>query len=239
VRIALVIVTLIVAVLGWLARGTVHASITAAAVGLLLIAAILQLLLERRDRAQAARGTFTGVLESPGQVLLSPDGVNRPRLEMADSGSILEYAGPKGEPLLRIFQDNSLTIAVKDGQVVVSCLIRSEDGSAVAELIENEWKVNPHNSFDRNYSKDALEVRDKSGDIVLQVNVLSDRVQFQGKFFDGKGNGFGIGKGVDPDTGQVGGIFEITGWRRPRLTMSIQPMFRYPSERHLGERVRR
>lgn len=58
----------------------------------------------------------------------------------------------------------------------MSLVIRDRSGRLVAEIVNNEWKVNPQNAWDRNYSADALEVRDPTGDIVLQVKALADRI---------------------------------------------------------------
>jgi hypothetical protein len=76
-------------------------------------------------------------------------------------------------------------------------------------------------------------VKDPTGDIVLQVKVLEDRVQLQAKFYDSDGRGFAFGKVIGPQ-GWGGGV-EITGSERPYLRMKIAPMFKYPSHSHLGE----
>src|SRR5947209_6207129 len=128
-----------------------------------------------------------------------------PKLEFGNSGSMLLWAGAKGQPLIQIFDDVALTVEVEDGQVKLSTSVRDRYGRAVAEITQNDWKSNPHNSFDRNYSKNAVEVKDSSGDIVLQVRLLRDRVQLQAKFYDATGRGVGFGMGRDQQ-GNVGGI---------------------------------
>lgn len=137
---------------------------------------------------------------------------------------------------MQIFDDVALTVEEEEGQIKVSTLVRDRFGRAVAEISKNDWKTNPHNSFDRNYSRNALEVKDSASDIVLQVRLLKDRVQLQAKFYDatGRGVGFGMGRGSD---GRLGGIMEFTGAKRPALTMSIQPIFKYPSDMNLGKFV--
>lgn len=157
-----------------------------------------------------------------------------PKLELGDSGAILMYAGPQGQPLLKLFDDCNLVIEVDRGDVVLSTVIRNDNGEIIAELVRNEWRVNPGKSFDRNYSKGAVEVRDASGDIVLQARLRKDRVQLSAKFRDADGHAFGIGKGRGPD-GKIGGIMEITGSAHPKLMLEIAPLFRYPSDLHLGE----
>ena len=168
---------------------------------------------------------------------MSTDQKRYPELEMGDSGSSFVWTGPMGQPMMQIFEDTPLLLTSVNGQLKVSTIIRSPDGKLVAQIIDNEWKINPRNIFDRNYSDDALEVKDHRGDIVLQIRVLPDRVQLQGNFYDGQGHGFGIGKIKDPNTGEVHGIWVKSGPENPTLELTIEPMFRYPSEFHLGERV--
>ena len=93
--------------------------------------------------------------------------------------------------------------------------------------------MNPDKSWDRNYSNDALEVKDPSGDIILQVKVVEDRIQFQAKLYDATGRRIGLGKSKGPDG--WGGSIEFTGSNRPELKLKIQPLFKYPSDLHLGE----
>jgi hypothetical protein len=159
-----------------------------------------------------------------------------PQLELADSGAILAFDGPEGQPLMQFFEDCALTIELEDGEVKLSTVIRNPRGEIIAELIRNEWRVNPDKSFDRNYARGALEVRDETGDVVLQARRLKDRVQFAGKFHGADGRAVAIGKTIGPD-GKVGGAIEITGPAHPRITMKIAPLFRYPSDLHFGEFV--
>ena len=93
--------------------------------------------------------------------------------------------------------------------------------------------MNQNTAFDRNYSQEALEVRDAGGDVVLQIRVKEDRVQFAGKFYDNNGRGVPFGKLTDGAGNMVGGI-ELTGPGR-ELRLRIEPLFRYPSDQHLGE----
>jgi hypothetical protein len=172
---------------------------------------------------------YVGKLEPNTKLLLSDNYNVFPQLELGDGGSIFLYRGPEGMPLFNILGDN-LTIISHEGQVKVSTIIRNKNGVIVAELINNEWKVN-NNSWDRNYSKDALEVKDDTGEIILQVRVLEDRIQFQGKFYDSQGNGVALGKA----SSGKGGILEMTGTNHPKLELKIEPIFQYPSDNHLGE----
>jgi hypothetical protein len=69
--------------------------------------------------------------------------------------------------------------------------------------------------------------------VVLQVRALPDRVQFQAKLYDATGIGIGFGTMVGLQG--PGGAIEFTGPANPKLQLRIAPMFRYPSDTHLGE----
>ena len=49
-------------------------------------------------------------------------------------------------------------IQFADGRLRVSARVFSTDGKHVAELVENEWKINANNYFDRNFDERSLEV---------------------------------------------------------------------------------
>jgi hypothetical protein len=53
--------------------------------------------------------------------------------------------------------------------MMVSVNILDEKRDVIARLSDNVWKVNPSAVFDRNYTEDAVEIRDAKGKIVLQV----------------------------------------------------------------------
>jgi hypothetical protein len=243
-RILVVLVAFAIAIVRWLRPEQVPPILTATMVGLLVFGVVVQVLIEREREKEAARLRYSGILApksnmlrallSPLRMLLSPRGKPLPKLELGDSGSILVWAGPHGKPILEIFEDNSLTIATQRGRVSVSTLIRDPDGSVVAELINNEWRVNPQKSFDRNYTKDALEVKDDAGDIILQVRMLEDRARFQGKFYDSSGRGVALGAEGKPQNKH--GVIQVSGPNQP-LNFSVKPIFKYPSDTHLGELI--
>lgn len=232
-EILLIFIVFIIAVVGWFKPKTVPRFVSFLMVGLLITSLIIQIVIERRQAREEAKLRYSGFLKSESKIVLSGKQKIYPKLEFGDSGSILVYAGPKGKPILEIFENNSLTILIEDGQVKVSTLVRDRNGRLVAELLKNEWKINSNNTFDRNYSKDALEVKDESGDIVLQVRLVEDRVQLQGIFYDPTGRGVALGKVVGPKG--IGGGIERTEPNHPYITMRIQPIFKYPSDLHLGE----
>ena len=142
-------------------------------------------------------------------------------------------------PLMRAKKPRSQAVHEMRGFLrKVSTRIVDDIGNLLVEINRNEWKVAPPpQTWDRNYSDDALEVRDGAGRIVLQVRALSDRIQLQGMWWVDLGPPNGVRRmtiwqGTDPKKGaQI--VFTPKGGGEP--PPHIPPMFVYPSELHLGE----
>jgi hypothetical protein len=163
-------------------------------------------------------------------------GGNIPRtMEIGDSTSLLVFAGPQGAEFFRFAENYNLKIDRIDGQLKVSTQIRDRRGHLIAELIENEWKIAPPpKTWDRNYNRNTLEVKDEKGNIVLQVRALRDRVQLQGEWWMDEHRGVRLVSGPKGTGGQLA-IFGPN--LKPEEATPIRPLFRYPSEFHLGELI--
>ncbi|MEW6455266.1 MAG: hypothetical protein AB1410_00945 [Acidobacteriota bacterium] len=230
----LIVIMAIIAIIGWLKPRVIPSWLTIAMVFLIILGAIIQFVIQRKEYMDKEISKYAGKLENKSKtILLDPQEKQYPQFEFGDSGAILDYRGPEGSPLFKIFEDNCLTIWTENGNLKISTIIRNKKGEVVAELLANEWKIKKEKAFDRNFTKDALEVKDETGDIVLQIRVKDNRVQFQGKFYDGNGQGIAFGK-IDTPQG-AGGIIEITCPDHPILELKIKPIFKYPSEMHLGK----
>lgn len=179
-----------------------------------------------RHEAQAARVGTLMAEETSHRI------VRFPELEIGDSGAVLIHGGMPGAPLFDYGGDKLIIGLDARGRVLVSVVVRDQVGNVVAELVQNEWKVNPAGSWDRNYSNNALEVRDPRGDVVLQVRLVENRAHLQAKLFNREGNGFVV-RAAGPGEGSGGILAFSPAAERDRLT--IPPLFRYPSELHLGE----
>ena len=229
-KIALIVIAFILAIIGWFKRDVVPPYVTAIVVLLLLVFAVFQIVIEIKEEREKDKTKYAGVLKPETKLLLSGEKNIYPKLELGDGGTIFAWEGPEGQPMFRFFKDNHITIVIEDGQLKVSALIRNKHG-IVAELLKNEWKVNLNNSFDRNFSKNALEVKDNTGEIVFQVKHVSDRIQFQGKFYDTNGKGIALIKSPDGK----GGLMVHLGPNVPDKDSIIEPLFKYPSDLHIGE----
>jgi hypothetical protein len=174
-----------------------------------------------------------GVLEPKVETFYSAQtNSSEQQLQIGDTGPVFAASRLNATPLSRIWKEDDLLIETINGRLKVSTKIRDQRGTLVAELNRNEWKVAPSPKvWDRNYSDDTLEVKDETGRIVLQIKLLSDRLQLQGEWWKDEINGVGLFK-----TRDNGGIIAIfgTGFKR-KDAPEIEPLFVYPSDSHLGE----
>ena len=152
------------------------------------------------------------------------------KIELGNSGAFIqdESREVNAYPIINIFDKAYIKLSRKQGRLMLSTKLIGRDGT-VAEIEDNEWKINPNQAFDRNYNNSSLEVKDKHGDVVLQIQLLKDRIRFQGKFYDVNGNCFFIGG----NKGCSGVIKNIPP--NQTITDNIEPIFRYPSNLHFGE----
>jgi len=137
------------------------------------------------------------------------------------------------DDLLKTWSADRFTVDVMNDKILVSTQLRDENDKLVAELDKNEWKVSP-TTWDRNYTINALEVKDARGDVILQVHVLPGIVQIQGVWW----LNFGINgrrRMVIREIPDGSGGVQINLCAPGQACLQIEPMFKYPSENHLGE----
>jgi len=174
-----------------------------------------------------------GALTPDTPILLKGAGLPA-HFEIGDSGTIFILEGFGDKEFLPVLTSHGCRLVIEniDGQTKISTQIRDWSGSVVAELIRNEWKVSPA-TWDRNYTKNALEVKDATGHIVLQVRALADRIQLQGEWWSPEGKGLRIVK--SPYKDMPGGLFIFVNKEERDSHPTIEPIFKYPSRLHFGE----
>jgi len=138
--------------------------------------------------------------------------------------------------LFPALSESQFKVEAIDGIVKVSTYITDDEGNLIAELVRNEWKVAPPpRTWDRNYSKDALEVRDGKGAVILQVRAFSDQIQIQGIWRTSIGVNKNVRLMIWKDPAKDGAAIQIFPHNFIGEIPSIPPMFEYPSDSHLGE----
>jgi hypothetical protein len=180
--------------------------------------------------------THTGTLTPQSTLLFSPDGGGTiPKIQIGQSGVfIVGEANPYGSQLFPALRHSQFRIELIDGKMKVSTQVKDSDGNLIAEIIRNEWKTSPIGTWDRNYSDDALEVKDAKGNIILQVRTLLDRIQVQGAWWIDMGPPNGVRRLIARESPEgVGAEFVIAP--KDADQPAIVPMFEYPGDQHLGE----
>jgi hypothetical protein len=185
--------------------------------------------------------SHSGVLSPKDAVLFTPKNSERSALPLLQWGTsdvlfdIDSFRQGPGAKLLPALDEQQFKIESINGKLMVSINIADENGKLIVELIRNEWKVlPPPGTWDRNYTEDALEVRDAAGAVVLQVRAFPNRIQLQGMWWVDTGfNGIVryIVRGNQRDGGQ---LILVPKANKDPLPV-IDRMFKYPSDRHLGE----
>lgn len=79
-------------------------------------------------------------------------------------------------------------------------------------------------------------MKDGAGRVILQVRLLTDRVQLQGIFYDATGKWMYFGESINGD-GEGGNILFGGIDTKNTVPPKIEPIFKYPSNRHLGEHL--
>jgi hypothetical protein len=164
-------------------------------------------------------------------------------LDLGGGGAVLEFGDHAHIGLpdstetdqLGLLYDAGLRIGHGQFGPTISTPIRDRDGFEIAEINNNHWRVlNSPYVADKNYTRNSLEVKDKRGHVVLQVQLLRDRVKLAGEWRDE------FGRGVRVTPSKQGGAFMIA-WGDTKGESKVKGMipeiFRYPSSEHWGELI--
>lgn len=130
-----------------------------------------------------------------------------------------------------LFKDGNqplISMNLENGKLSISAIIRDLNGQIIAELVNNEWQINEHNMFDRNYNDSAIEVKDKTGKVVLQAAHFGDTIFFAGILHCKNG------RTVSLHPIQKGeAVMELIPPGK-ESDYQINPIFKYPSDRYFG-----
>ena len=190
-----------------------------------------------------ASPSFSGTLTPKTTLLFSPnkgEASSIAKLQFGTSNVIygVKEIGRESPYLSLLFpalSERQFKIESVDGKIKISTQITDENGKLIAEIIRDEWKVAPPPStWDRNYTDDALEVRDAFGNVVLQVKVLPDRIQLQGVWWIDLGPPNGAVRLFIRGNPKDGAQVVIVPKQNKSPPPAIEPMFRYPSDQNLG-----
>jgi hypothetical protein len=183
----------------------------------------------REEQAAALEGDLIGA----GAAINDGKPHGFPLLQMGESVIVMTPVGVAD--IMPFFPDAGIRIewGLKSLPLLTTT-VRDYNGNLVAEVVRNHWRVYPTYCADKNYTEDALEVKDTAGHVVLQVRILKDRVLLLGEWWDNQGNGVRLMRPLVTTPTKGSGIVRMNR-QNQFLNELVQPIFKYPSKDHWGE----
>jgi hypothetical protein len=162
----------------------------------------------------------------PSNWQLKPKNIDYPCI-LLGNGLLFSSEGPTRLTPID-FGSGKIDVRTENRQLKVSSIVRDKDSKVVAIINDNEWDVPPQAQIvDRNFDERAFEVIDAYNRTVMQVSMVGECATLSGIFYKEDGSAAVIANG--------GVYFAPPGEDIPYDI--IKPIFRYPSDRHLGERI--
>lgn len=119
-----------------------------------------------------------------------------------------------------------LKIRLEQARMLVSAFLTDAQGRMVAQIVDNEWQINPDNHYDRNFDNNALEVIDKQRIPALQIVLSEENAVYIGGVFN-----FPSGRAVVTPNGFLWNPSE------DQIQEYIRRIFIYPGDKNLGKRA--
>ncbi len=128
--------------------------------------------------------------------------------------------------------DYPMAIKIHDGRLLVTAWFNDRSGNMIAKIIDNEWKINPDNYFDRNFDNNGFEVVDQNKIPVLQVHIADgNKILIGGVFY------YPETRLVMPFDGQSDISKKPARYDMKTLKEKMKPLFEYPSDKQIGKRA--
>jgi hypothetical protein len=123
----------------------------------------------------------------------------------------------------------------REGNILVDCNFKDLSGKIVAEMINNEWEINPNNFFKRNYDDHGVEIIDQEGIMKLQIDFIdNDKLKIGGIIKDSRQVHFISDAMIESTDNGLINKDKIT-----KLSETIPNMFIYPADKNLGLRAKK
>jgi hypothetical protein len=181
----------------------------------------------REEKAAILEGNL------PGAGMIFTDNVKRgfPMVQIG-RGTIFVMTPDGVSDIFPFFKDSGVKMEWGQKGPLLTTVVRDRNGNLVVEIKKNHWKVYPQFCADKNYTKDALEVQDNAGHVILQVKIISGTIQIQGEWWNTEGTGVRMMQLPDPKAGSL--VVPMNRQNQHNESL-IEPMFEYPSKDHWGE----
>lgn len=188
-----------------------------------------------REQQAAA---LTGVLKAPTSGQQFDDSDVTLQIGPEADSTRFKWTGPKDRMLWTAVGDK-ISVRRNNGKLLLTTRVRDLNGAIIVDVVDNKWTVSSAEnvSWDKNYSANALEVKDRRGRVVFQVVLMPDAVRIQGEWWTEFGNGARIMRPFPFDRVKTGPIFVMMTALYHPDTPAIEPIFKYPSKEHFGEFV--
>ncbi|MFZ1204201.1 MAG: hypothetical protein WAN97_07815 [Candidatus Acidiferrales bacterium] len=188
----------------------------------------------RIERAEAKEGDlFDGVFQPEDNCMALP-------VQVGKAGTVFVMVPPKAGQNMPAyfapFPDAQFLIQCGKRGPLISTTVRDRNGNQVVNIERNHWTVYPPYCSDKNYTKDALEVKDDSGHVLLQIKYAPQernnmaRIQVQGEWWSNEGHGLRIVL-----AGGAGGEVIPLVPQNQHNDALIKPVFKYPSKDFWGD----
>jgi len=138
---------------------------------------------------------------------------------------------PNGDPWITIWGDE-LLVRKDNGKILITTHVRDRNGSSVVvDIVDNKWTVSSlqNISWDKNYTNNALEVKDGRDRVVFQVVLLPDVVRVQGEWWTEDKRGLRLVRPYPFDRVRTGPVFVEMNGGTYKFEFPIEPIFKYPS----------
>jgi len=91
-------------------------------------------------------------------------------IQIGIHGGSISFRNPKGsDSVIKFLYDAGLKASRGPKGFLLSTPIRDSDGKLIAEIVDNHWRVYPPYCSDKNFTKNALEVKDGAGHVAFHV----------------------------------------------------------------------
>ncbi len=163
---------------------------------------------------------------------------DKAKLEIGTSRIVLIYNNSV-LPLMFEKIDSNIKWKNVKGKMFLTTDVHDKTGALIVNITDNHWTVSDSKAilWEKNFTNSALEIKDKRGYIVLQVELLPDRIRIQGEWWDEYGNGVRYAQQHYDIPGRGGASTTKLSKDNYPKEPRIKPMFKYPSEKYFGAKI--
>ncbi len=140
----------------------------------------------------------------------------------------------EGQEIQKLISFNGnipIIVKVKENKILITTKVFGQDGKVVAEIIDNEWRVNPNNYLKRNFDDHGFEVVDQYDITLLQVDYRNSQTIYIAGVFYSRGSIM-----ILSQNGMLFNKIPESTEKLREMTSIIKPIFKYDGKDYLGKR---